>query len=67
MVVSRQWHGPEIRVSVDETGISVTMMLPDFLRALVTEMQLKPEALPHLTAAAERVVAEMQESTARVM
>jgi hypothetical protein len=52
---------------VDETGIAVSMLLPDFLRALQKVLQADPKWLPVLEAAAERVVAEMQESTARVM
>lgn len=64
MVVSREWHNPSIRVSVDEVGIAVSMLLPDFLQALALELSADPDSL---FAAADKVVCGMKQETGRAM
>lgn len=73
VLVSRQWHNPDIRVDVTPDGIGISATLPDFLAAMVEEAgsplftMTKAQQLRALTAAAERVVAGMKAETARVM
>lgn len=65
VVASRQWHQFDVRVSVDDHGISVSMLLPYFLRALAKEIGVADSMA--LEAAAAKVVADMQAETSRVM
>lgn len=67
VVISRTWHKPGIRVSVDDFGIAVSMMLVDFFQALFIEAGCNEEAKASLLAASDRVVAGMKQETERVM
>lgn len=64
VVVSREWHKPNIRVSIDDIGVAVSMLLPDFLHALALELNADPEAI---FAAADKIVSGMKQETARAM
>lgn len=67
VVVSRTWHKPAIRVSVDDFGIAASMTLADFFQALFIEAGSTEEAKAALLAAVDRVVDGMKQETARVM
>ena len=71
LTVSRLWHNPQIRVSVDDVGISVSTMLPDFLEALLHELaipaQERDAAREKLFEAAERVCTGIKAETGKVM
>lgn len=69
VIMSRKWDNPHIRVTVDKVGISVSMMIDDFLDALRIElaaqgMQTTQNALDQ---AATRVLEGMKEETRRAM
>lgn len=69
IIISRKWKEPQIRVTVDKIGISVSMMIDDFLDALHAElssqgMQIAQNALDQ---AATRVIEGMKEQTTRAM
>jgi hypothetical protein len=49
---------------VDDVGIAVTMLLPDFLQALALELKAEPDAI---FAAADKVVSGMKQETGRAM
>lgn len=38
VTILRKWNNPEIRLSVTTDGISISMNLPDFVRALADEV-----------------------------
>lgn len=67
VVVSRLWHEPKIRVSVDDAGIAASMILVDFVEALFRELSLPESEQARVIAAVDRIVAEMKDSTGRAM
>lgn len=67
VVVSRLWHKPQIRVSVDDAGIAASMVLVDFVEALFRELNLPESEQARVIAAVDRIVAEMKDSTGRAM
>lgn len=67
VVVHRAWHEPQIRISVDDVGLSVSMTLLDFTKALYAELGASPESQKLCDAAVDRVVAGMKDATSRVM
>ena len=38
VVVSKQWHAPQISVGISEDGIRITMPMDDYLQAIVKEL-----------------------------
>lgn len=73
ITVSRRWHEPQIRTTIDFDGISIQMPLEDFVEALkqevgsVTWTFKKDSFNRQLDAAVERVVKGMKEETAKVV
>jgi hypothetical protein len=73
VLISREWTGPEIRVSVTNEGIVIMMRLDEFMEAVVQEagnpaLLLTAGGLrKRLTAAAQTVVDKMKQETAKVM
>ena len=41
-VISRHWHEPEIKASIDHEQVSLEIGMEDYIQALVTEMQKHP-------------------------
>ncbi len=73
ILVSRQWHKPEIEVAIDAVGIGIKMPITDFIKALVSEVG-NPTAIltkakheEKLLAAVTRIVTGMKEETVRVI
>lgn len=73
VVVSRDWHNPQIVIDVTDTGIGVSMPLSDFITAVATEvgspalLMTNAALLGKLTDAAAKVTAGMKQETVRVM
>ena len=74
VVISRQWHRPEIKATISDSSVGVEMGLEDFLQAfvvelaagignptlLVTKAQLLSKLLSGVLAAQEVVTDEMK-------
>ena len=39
VVISRHWHGPEIKIAIDHEAIRLEISLEDFVKALVAEIR----------------------------
>lgn len=71
VVVSREWHTPNIDLWVNGEHIGIRMMLPDFVKALAAEIGTPTASLTQaqlerkLLAAAERITTHMKMETTR--
>jgi len=44
VVVSKHWKNPDIKVSINDEGLTMQVSLDDFCRALAAELGVDPEA-----------------------
>lgn len=73
VVITREWHNPQIRVVVTSDAIGISMALDDFVKALAleignpTSMLTQAQLMKRLTAAKDQVLRGMKQVTAKVM
>lgn len=73
VVISREWHQPNIRVVITTEGIGISMGVEDYLTALVKEignptaMVTQAQLQKKLLAASEVVCRKMKQTTNSVM
>lgn len=73
VIVSRQWHKPEISIDVTQVGIEIALPLDDFLQALAVKYGnpastvTQAQHLERLRAAAAAVADGMKRETTRVI
>lgn len=73
VVITREWHNPEITITVDDRSIGISQTLEDFLKALAAEIG-NPAAIfsrsaleKRLIEAATTVTEKMKRETVRVI
>ena len=64
IIVSRQWHKPEIEIELAVPGIAIALKIEDYIKILSSELQISEEKIAAIT---EKIVDEMKQSTVRAV
>lgn len=73
VVVSREWHNPNIRMVVNPRGINISMSVDDFILALAEEVGsptmilTRATLLKKIQAASVSILDEMKHESKKVM